>query len=74
MSLVSHILDHEKNGATNHSMKLGFCHMPDGYALMLDHDEAYFYWLRDDGATSEVSWDKWAIWRGAKKNRGNTAS
>jgi hypothetical protein len=32
---------------------------------MLDDDEAFFVWVRDDGVESVIHWNKWAVWRGA---------
>lgn len=52
-------------------MDLGIHKMPFGYALMLDADELYFYWLRYDGLESSQHWNKWAIFRGAKMNHAN---
>jgi hypothetical protein len=44
---------------------LGIVKMPPGYKLMIDSDEVYYYWLRDDGAESCIHWNKWAVYRGA---------
>lgn len=65
MRLEDHVKAHEDFGCR----KIEIRHpMPDGYSLMLDHDEMYFYWLRHDGATSEICWDRWAVRRGAIAN------
>lgn len=56
---------HDKSGS------LGICRMPKGYALMLNADLSHFYWLRFDGVSSDVSWDKWSVWRGANLNAGD---
>lgn len=63
-----HVADHVKIGCIDKTDSLGICNMPDGYALMLDADHMYFYWLRHDGVESVVCWDKWAVYRGAKKD------
>lgn len=55
-------------GCSDRSASLGIRTMPPGYALMLDADEAYFYWLRHDGASSDIHWNKWAVYRGAWAN------
>ena len=65
MQLAEHIADHERLGCTNKSDSLGIQKMPPGYALMLDADNMYFYWLRHDGKESDISWDKWAIYHWA---------
>ena len=59
------VTDFEVSGSHRVDRSLGIQKMPDGYALMLDGDEMYFYWLREDGAQSEIHWNKWAVRRGA---------
>jgi len=47
---------------------LGFQKMPEGYNLWL-YDEMHYVW--EEIATeieSDVHWDKWAVYRGAKKH------
>lgn len=66
--LAEHVKEHEALGGRRVDRALGIQKMPDGYALMLDHDEMYFYWLRDDGAASPIHWDKWLIRCGAVQN------
>ena len=68
-SLEYHIEDNLIIGAYHVSKSLGFQSMPDGYALMLDGDMQYFYWLRSDGAVSQICWDKWSVRRGAIKDK-----
>lgn len=68
MSLDKHVKEHVDLGCSDRSTALGFAKMPEGYALMLDHDEAYFYWLRHDGVQSDIHWDRWAILKSAKRN------
>lgn len=47
---------------------LGFVKMPKGYILA--SDGALYFWVRDsDGVESVGSWDKWAAYRGAKKDK-----
>lgn len=49
---------------------LGFQKMPEGYELWLNPDRTHFYWLQTDtGRESVIHWDKWAIYRGAKKDQ-----
>jgi|UniRef100_A0A6H1ZB33 hypothetical protein len=64
--LQKHIEDHVSLGCSERSKTLGFQKMPEGYALMLDHDEAFFYWLRADGVHSDINWDPWSIYRSAR--------
>jgi hypothetical protein len=65
-ALDAEISHHTRLGCRR--MDLGFQEMPPGYALMLDADELYFYWLRYDGLESSQHWNKWAVYRGAKMN------
>jgi hypothetical protein len=43
--------------------------MPDGYALMLNPDEMFFYWLRSDGVEGLQCCDRWMVYDGAMKNK-----
>ena len=53
-------------GCEDVSHCLGFQTMPDGYALMLDADQMYFFWMeRATGQESSIHHDKWAVRRGA---------
>jgi hypothetical protein len=63
--LEKQVADHESFGARRADKSLGFQKMPDGFALMLDADEMYFYWLRADGQYSAEHWNKWAVRKGA---------
>lgn len=65
MSLEKHIADHVECGCRYSNGSLGIQDMPPGYALMLDADELYYYWLRADGVTSDIHWSQWAIRKGA---------
>ncbi len=65
-NLEVNVKEHEALGAQR--TKLGFVKMPPGYALMLDHDEMYYYWLRHDGVQSDIHWDCWWIYHSAKLN------
>lgn len=47
---------------------LGIVYMPEGYALMLDQDQMYYYWLRKDGITSFIHWNRWAVYQSAKQD------
>lgn len=67
-TLATHVQDHIANGSSDFTDRLGVAKMPKGYALLLDHDETFFYWLRDDGKQSDVHWNKWAVYRGAREN------
>jgi hypothetical protein len=66
--LAEHVKEHKSLGCHHMDKSLGIQKMPDGYALMLDADDLYFYWLRDDGAVSEIHWNKWAVRKGAVQN------
>ena len=52
-------------GCRRVDQSLGIQKMPEGYALMLDADEMYYFWLRHDGAESCIHWNKWAVRKGA---------
>lgn len=55
-----------RQGCQDVSHCLGIQTMPEGYALMLDADEMYFFWMeKATGRESVISWDKWAVYRGA---------
>jgi hypothetical protein len=55
-------------GCVDVSESLGIRKMPKGYALMLNADHTHHYWLRHDGIESDIHWDKWAVYRGAKED------
>jgi hypothetical protein len=65
MTLALHVDSAVRLGCTHADRMLGFQKMPDGYSLMLDADQMYFFWLRHDGAESVIHWNKWAVRRGA---------
>ncbi len=67
--LSCHVSYHIKSGSRDYSKSLGIRKMPEGYALMLNADESHFYWLRYDGVESNICWDKWSVYRGAKKDK-----
>ncbi len=69
MSLIQLVTEMESHGCRRVDRWLGIQKMPEGYALMLDGDEMYFYWLCEDGRESVVHWNKWAIRNGAIKDR-----
>jgi len=69
MTLTEHIADHEAIGSLNVSRELGIQKIPEGYALMIDPDEIYYYWLREDGKEGSGSLNKWTAYRGAKANK-----
>lgn len=66
--LSSAIADHVAMGAFDASGSLGIQNMPEGYALMLNADRTHYYWLRFDGIESVISWNKWDIYRWARKD------
>lgn len=66
LCLCREIDDHVESGSYHASDSLGIQSMPDGYALMLNHDRTHYYWLRWDGTESAIHWSKWACYRGAK--------
>lgn len=65
MTLEQLVKDYEAGGCTRTDRMLGIQKMPEGYALMLDADEMYFFWLCEDGVESCIHWNKWAIRKGA---------
>jgi len=65
VDLEKQVADHERHGARRVDRSLGVQKMPDGFALMLDADEMYFYWLRADGRYGAEHWNKWAVRKGA---------
>jgi len=69
--LDKQVLDHVNLGSHGMDGSLGIQKMPDGYALMLNRDKSHFYWLRHDGLESCICWDKWAVYRGAKRDSEN---
>lgn len=55
-----------RQGCRDVSHCLGIRSMPGGYALMLDADEAYFFWMeKATGRESSITLDRWAAYRGA---------
>jgi len=68
MTIDEHIKDHASVGCEHAAHSLGAVRMPEGYALMLDGDRTHFYWLRHDGRESAGHWDRWAIYRSAKRD------
>jgi hypothetical protein len=70
-ALDAAVFHHTRSDCRRVDDSLGIQKMPFGYALMLDADEMYFYWLRYDGLESSQHWNKWAIFRGAKMNHAN---
>ena len=65
ISLADHVRDYEQLGCERRDKSLGIKSMPDGYALMLDTDRMYYFWVDGKGKTSVEHWDKWAVWRSA---------
>ena len=69
-SQLSHFVAIDEDlGCERVDYSLGIHPMPDGYALMLDADRIYYYWMRSDGVQSVIHWDKWAVWRWAKMDK-----
>lgn len=63
---MSTIADYENMGCTDYTNRLGIQHMPEGYALLLDPDGAYFSWVHLASDTEScIHWNKWAVWKGA---------
>jgi len=52
----------------NANYSLGIQKMPEGYDLMLADDTHYFWVERATERESSFHWDKWAVYRGAKKD------
>lgn len=60
-----------EQGCADVSASLGILKMPEGYSLMLDADAMFFFWIeRATGRESVQTWDKWAVYRGAKADAG----
>ena len=54
-------------GCRDVSNSLGIQKMPDGYALILDGDGIFFFWMEKATGREGLShWDKWAAYREAK--------
>lgn len=66
-SLISLIEECERCGCVDYSHSLGIQDMPQGYALILNADKSHFFWVCYDGVESVIHWDKWAIYRSAKR-------
>jgi hypothetical protein len=69
--LVHHIAEAVIVGAQQRG--LGIIAMPTGYALMLNADHSHYYWVNHLGQESEIHWNKWAIYRGAKAHAAKAA-
>lgn len=55
-------------GCRDVSYSLGFAKMPEPWALMLDAcGMFYFGFNKETGVETASTWDKWAIYRGAKR-------
>lgn len=65
--LDKQVADHERHGARRMDRSLGIQTMPAGFALMLDADEMYYYWLAYDGRYGAEHWNKWAVRKGAMR-------
>lgn len=65
--LCEAIREYVESGCFDVSDSLGIQKMPKGYALMLNADQTQFFWISTK-AESCISWDKWAAYRGAKKD------
>jgi hypothetical protein len=56
-----------ETGCQDVSSSLGFQKMPDGYSLLLDADQMFYFWIhKPTGVSSVIHWNKWAAYRGAK--------
>jgi hypothetical protein len=71
MSLQNHVTYYENCDCRRCDKSLGIRSMPEGYALMLDGDGLYFFWLDQKGRTSVTHWNKWAVYKGAKIDAAN---
>lgn len=55
-------------GCIDVSATLGIQKMPEPFALLLNADHSHFFWFnKETGQESAVHWDKWAVYRGAKR-------
>lgn len=60
-------------GCEDRSGSLGIQRMPDGYALMLNADRDFYFWVeKATGRESAYHWDKWAVYRWAKARAADT--
>lgn len=51
----------------DHTDRLGFVKMPNGYKLYQLMDSGHFFWYREeDEQESSIHWDKWSIYKSAK--------
>ena len=48
------------------SQCLGIQKMPPGYALMIDPDGMFYYWINAEGQQSAIHWNKWSVYKMAK--------
>lgn len=64
-SLAEAIDDFVSIGCTHAPNALGFAKMPEGFALMIDSDGMYYFYVSVDGESCN-HWDKWAVYRWAK--------
>lgn len=53
---------------------LGIQKMPEGYALMLDTDGVYFFWLDAEGNEGPSDWNMWRVRRDAIARQKHNAS
>jgi hypothetical protein len=64
-----YVAENEELGCTLMDHSLGFVRMPAGYHLMLDPDDMYFFGVRDrDGTETAYHWNKWAVYRWARRD------
>lgn len=64
-SLEIQVKEFEHLGCSRQDRVLGFGKMPEGYALMLDSDDMYFFWVSSRGEQGPIDWNKWRVRRGA---------
>lgn len=54
-------------GCRDVSHILGMRKMPEGYALMIDADDMFFFGMdKTTGVECNSTWDKWGVYRWAK--------
>jgi len=63
--LEATVKEFESLGCTRVDRMLGFGKMQEGYALMLDSDDMYFFWVSYRGEDGPTDWNKWRVRRGS---------
>ena len=68
MTLEDYVREDVSLGSIDRGVRLnGRAFMPDGYNLM-QAESGHFYYLRSDGYTSAIHWNRWAVYWWAKRD------